>query len=331
MKQKDDLPRPIPGTFWTRNSDGTVAKAAECPPGSPYVVMQPVMGSGYGKDIVVPIGAWRGLWTQAEAPRAIVVKQVWRRKTDGVDARVMKVSPNLVQMALPLGGGRFWQFNIKPNTLRADWEPRGFKAIILPQPEAMPDLIEEAASSGSTATRCLPPEIAHAFERDVPPAPTPARKHGHYFRGVAHLQEIDVYRVLELFNVTDQALGHAIKKLVVPGMRGGGKPAIKDIQEAVDTLQRWLQMRGEDAAAELAKVAPGAIKPWYPDDGAWVEVPDTCRVCPLPSHMVVQILQRGERKNQNLDSDVRPLPARDWCWDALPDIYGRIVAYKVVS
>lgn len=77
------------------------------------------------------------------------------------------------------------------------------------------------------------------------------RKHSHYFRQVQHLSEIDLYRFFELFNVTDQALGHAIKKLVVPGMRGGGKPARKDIEEARDTLNRWLEMRDEDAAVAL--------------------------------------------------------------------------------
>lgn len=72
------------------------------------------------------------------------------------------------------------------------------------------------------------------------------RRHAHYFRSVAHLQEIDIYRFLDLFGVTDQALGHAIKKLVVPGMRGGGKTGRKDIEEAIDTLQRRLEMMDED-------------------------------------------------------------------------------------
>lgn len=90
-----------------------------------------------------------------------------------------------------------------------------------------------------------------------------SRKHSHYFRSVSHLKEIDIYRLLDLFNVTDQALGHAIKKLVVPGMRGGGKPARKDIEEAIDTLQRRLEMMDEDAGVEKAKpfVDPYDIKP----------------------------------------------------------------------
>jgi hypothetical protein len=75
------------------------------------------------------------------------------------------------------------------------------------------------------------------------------RKHSHYFKDVSRLNSVDVYRVLSLFSVTDQALGHAIKKLLVAGGRGAGKDIGQDIQEAIDTLQRWQEMREEDAAA----------------------------------------------------------------------------------
>lgn len=75
--------------------------------------------------------------------------------------------------------------------------------------------------------------------------PAPA-KHGHYFKDVSHLNSIDVYRTLQLFGVTDQAIGHATKKLLVAGGRGAGKSIDKDIQEAIDTLERWKAMRNED-------------------------------------------------------------------------------------
>ena len=71
-------------------------------------------------------------------------------------------------------------------------------------------------------------------------------KHGHYFKSVAHLAQIDVYRVLELFGVTNPAIAHAVKKLLVAGGRGAGKSIEKDVREAIDTLNRWLQMRAED-------------------------------------------------------------------------------------
>ena len=75
------------------------------------------------------------------------------------------------------------------------------------------------------------------------------RKHAHYFKDVSHLKEIDVYRVLELFNVTNPNIQHAVKKLLVAGGRGAGKDIEKDVREAVDSLNRYSQMRAEDCNA----------------------------------------------------------------------------------
>jgi len=71
------------------------------------------------------------------------------------------------------------------------------------------------------------------------------RKHNHYYKDVSLLKVVDVYRVLALFNVTDPCLQHAIKKLLVAGGRGH-KDIDKDIQEAIDTLERWKEMQDED-------------------------------------------------------------------------------------
>ena len=79
---------------------------------------------------------------------------------------------------------------------------------------------------------------------------TVREKHNHYHKNVKHLDYVDVYRVLDLYGVTDQALGHAIKKLLVAGGRGAGKDFRKDVQEAVDTLTRKLEMMNEDDIAQ---------------------------------------------------------------------------------
>jgi hypothetical protein len=71
-------------------------------------------------------------------------------------------------------------------------------------------------------------------------------KHSHYHKDVTHLKSIDVYRVLSLFNVTDQVIGHAIKKLLVAGGRGAGKDVAQDIQEAIESLIRWQEMSKEN-------------------------------------------------------------------------------------
>lgn len=68
------------------------------------------------------------------------------------------------------------------------------------------------------------------------------REYGHYYRDVSQLEVIDVYRVLELFEVTNPCLQHALKKILIAGKRGA-KDMDKDIQEAIDTLKRLQDMR----------------------------------------------------------------------------------------
>ena len=73
-------------------------------------------------------------------------------------------------------------------------------------------------------------------------------KHSHYYKDVRHLERVDVYRVLTLFGVTDPCIQHAVKKLLVAGGRGAGKSMEKDLREAIDSLERALQMIAEDMA-----------------------------------------------------------------------------------
>lgn len=80
-----------------------------------------------------------------------------------------------------------------------------------------------------------------------------------YFRDVKHLDKIDIYRILDLFGVTDHALGHTIKKLVLAGVRTGGKPSFKDITEARDALNRKLEMLQEDDGWTDTNIAAAAF------------------------------------------------------------------------
>jgi hypothetical protein len=72
------------------------------------------------------------------------------------------------------------------------------------------------------------------------------QKHGHYFKPCPY-PAVDVYRVLSMFGVSDPCLQHAIKKLLVAGGRGH-KDIGKDVQESIDTLERWKEMRTEETA-----------------------------------------------------------------------------------
>lgn len=68
---------------------------------------------------------------------------------------------------------------------------------------------------------------------------------------------IDVYDVLKAFNVTDQALGHAIKKLLVPGGRGH-KTRMEDLKDAIASIQRAMEIseHEEDAKNPMPEDLP---------------------------------------------------------------------------
>lgn len=70
------------------------------------------------------------------------------------------------------------------------------------------------------------------------------KKHNHYFKYCPY-EYIDVYRVSRLFEVNDAALDHALKKILCSGERGV-KDRVQDIEEAIDTLNRWLELEKEE-------------------------------------------------------------------------------------
>ena len=67
----------------------------------------------------------------------------------------------------------------------------------------------------------------------------------HYQKNVEHLKWIDVYRVLDLFGVLNPCVQHAVKKLLCSGQRGV-KDTQQDVQEAITSLVRCLEMQTED-------------------------------------------------------------------------------------
>lgn len=71
------------------------------------------------------------------------------------------------------------------------------------------------------------------------------RPHGHYFKSVRGLDSIDVYRVLQLFEVTDPALQHIVKKALCAGRRGS-KSFEKDVREIAVAAKRRVEMLEEE-------------------------------------------------------------------------------------
>ena len=80
-------------------------------------------------------------------------------------------------------------------------------------------------------------------------------KYGHYFKDVSHLKKIDVYRVIDLWEITDPALQHALKKVLAAGKRGA-KNQLQDVAEAIDSLVRFQDMQVENSLI----VVPNNVK-----------------------------------------------------------------------
>jgi hypothetical protein len=75
---------------------------------------------------------------------------------------------------------------------------------------------------------------------------TMQEKYPLYYKDVSKLDTVDVYQVHKIFNIQDPsgAIQHASKKLLLSGVRTGGKNRLDDVREARDTLTRLLQLEG---------------------------------------------------------------------------------------
>lgn len=98
-------------------------------------------------------------------------------------------------------------------------------------------------------------------------------QHDHYRKDVSHLKAIDVYRVLDLFCVTQPALQHAVKKVLCAGQRGA-KDYERDLREAVDSINRALQMAAEDRRDGIQELCT-KLKDCQPKQRGWPYLPDT--------------------------------------------------------
>ena len=66
-----------------------------------------------------------------------------------------------------------------------------------------------------------------------------------YIVDISKYNKLDIYRILSLYDVTDPCLQHSIKKLLCAEKRGV-KNQTQDINEAMQSLKRFLEMQGED-------------------------------------------------------------------------------------
>ena len=162
--------------------------------------------------------------------------------------------------------------------------------------------------------------------------------HNHYFKPCPY-DTLDVYRVINIFGVSDPCIQHALKKLLCSGVRGH-KDQAKDIQDVIDTLERWKQMREEDDKITSSEVISpkvslestdidSPVERWYPDDsGEWVEYDGSGQ--PVEDDVWVEVVMVLERRERDYATLLRR--AEDWSWDAsLYDPDSDVAAYKVVK
>lgn len=177
------------------------------------------------------------------------------------------------------------------------------------------------------------------------------RKHSHYFRPFPY-DNIDIYRFLEVFDVTCPVAQHIIKKAVASGQRGH-KDLQRDWQDIVDSAQRKLEMLrendlawygcDEESLAELARqydphkhekhygeVTQRFTTPcvWYPDDIPGLEWKETTWERPqdLSKGEIVYYLMREGREEQNWLQAWGSVDDLDWSNE---DDAADIVAYAV--
>ena len=67
---------------------------------------------------------------------------------------------------------------------------------------------------------------------------------GQHYRYTYKGVKIDPYRILDVYQITHPAHQHAIKKLLRLGR--SVKDTEQDLKEVIMTLERWLEMIGED-------------------------------------------------------------------------------------
>lgn len=84
---------------------------------------------------------------------------------------------------------------------------------------------------------------------ELPPKPAIAKKdeiHSHYKRDVSHLDLIDIYRFIDLFNIECPVAQDILKKSAAVGQRGH-KDLKRDWADIRDSAQRKLEMLEEDS------------------------------------------------------------------------------------
>ena len=163
---------------------------------------------------------------------------------------------------------------------------------------------------------------------------SPAEKYPHYYKDVTHLSAVDVYMMLHLFPLNDDStcLGHAVKKIMVPGGRGA-KGRQQDIEEAIDSLKRFLQINyGADSLAHHQKEstegkgdceASAHIRPPISEDDSPVGLAYGVSYSKPPGRIARWLMKRRVRKAFESTAKMPPADQQSfYAHTAIDDNYG---------
>lgn len=87
------------------------------------------------------------------------------------------------------------------------------------------------------------------------------------------MDTIDVYKIADLYEINDNRQFHALKKILCAGKRGA-KDKRQDMEEAMQSIQNWLDNDEAEINTQDFMVAQAKNYPWakwiaQDADGAW--------------------------------------------------------------
>ena len=201
--------------------------------------------------------AWRGTWKNVEILKPIEkpMKEYLNKLEDGTYKLVLLDSvADGVEGLIEVPDGSdiaFQAFSNSPVVFKRS-ECGYSNAVIVWQRETLNDKVASAEVARQEFIGVpfsdLPDVNFEAVDDFVESNVEQGVKHPHYKKDISHLDTLDIYRVTELFN--PHACGaHIAKKALCSGQRGH-KDLLTDIQDIIDTAERWKEMLIEDEKAK---------------------------------------------------------------------------------
>lgn len=158
-------------------------------------------------------------------------------KTDATEGKLTKIMNELIDKGIIIDWNKLTDADAK-KLVQSIQEPK----LNL---EPIGDLVGKCKAEMDPLPHQFKQSIDHRRVKALTGTQELATKYPHYYMHVEGLNYIDVYRVLQGFNVTDPMIQHAIKKLMAAGNRGY-KNFRKDLSEVQDTINRRIQILDED-------------------------------------------------------------------------------------